>query len=322
MRSWTLNQLRTFVAVARLGTMGAAAVQLGYTVGAISQQMHALQHEAGAALFIKDGRGLLLSDAGHLLLRHANGILAAEEGANQALGDLSDGINSTVRLGIFGSSALTCVSPALTRLAKQDPHIRVALQEIDPETAAAAVGSGLVDMALCLEYSDLPIVTAPLMSFGVVMVEPLLVVAHANASWADTAGADSAEGLVELGQQYGWLLPEERSLFGRAARRVVSSISENFANSHVVTDTALALALSAAGHGLTVATQSMLELHQSSTRVLHVASVERTMVLLVKNASLGRPGVRRVQEELLHAGRTLNVDGRSPDVPPEDVRGF
>ena len=322
MRSWTLNQLRTFVAVARLGTMGAAAVQLGYTVGAISQQMQALQHEAGAPLFIKDGRGLLLSDAGHLLLRHANGILAAEEGADQALGDLSDGINSTVRLGIFGSSALTCVSPALTRLAKQDPHIRVALQEIDPETAAAAVGSGLVDMALCLEYSDLPFVTAPLMSLGAVMVEPLLVVAHANAPWADTAGADSAEGLVELGQQYGWLLPEERSLFGRAARRVVSSISENFVNSHVVTDTALALSLSAAGHGLTVATQSMLELHRSSTRVLHVASVERTMVLLVKNASLGRPGVRRVQEELLRAGRTLNVGGRSPGVPPEDVRGF
>lgn len=302
--------------------MGAAAVQLGYTVGAISQQMQALQHEAGAPLFIKDGRGLLLSDAGHLLLRHANGILAAEEGADQALGDLSDGINSTVRLGIFGSSALTCVSPALTRLAKQDPHIRVALQEIDPETAAVAVGSGLVDMALCLEYSDLPFVTAPLMSLGAVMVEPLLVVAHANAPWADTAGADSAEGLVELGQQYGWLLPEERSLFGRAARRVVSSISENFVNSHVVTDTALALALSAAGHGLTVVTQSMLELHRSSTRVLHIASVERTMVLLVKNASLGRPGVRRVQEELLRAGRTLNVDGRSPDVPPEDVRGF
>jgi len=302
--------------------MGAAAVQLGYTVGAISQQMQALQHEAGAPLFIKDGRGLLLSDAGHLLLRHANGILAAEEGADQALGDLGDGINSTVRLGIFGSSALTCVSPALTRLAKKDPHIRVALQEIDPEMAAAAVGSGLVDMALCLEYSDLPFVTAPSISLGAVMVEPLLVVAHTNAPWADTAGADSAEVLVELGQQYGWLLPEERSLFGRAARRVVSSISENFVNSHVVTDTALALALSAAGHGLTVATQSMLELHRSSTRVLHVASVERTMVLLVKNASLGRPGVRRVQEELLRAGRTLNVGGRSPGVPPEDVRGF
>ena len=84
MRSWTLNQLRTFIAVAKAGTMSAAATELGYTVGAISQQMSALQLETGTTLFIKDGRSLVLSDAGHLLLTHALQILDAEQAANKA----------------------------------------------------------------------------------------------------------------------------------------------------------------------------------------------------------------------------------------------
>ncbi|WP_262495183.1 LysR family transcriptional regulator [Paeniglutamicibacter gangotriensis] len=311
MRSWTLKQLRTFTTVARSGTMSIAAAELGYTVGAISQQMQALQHEAGAALFIKDGRKLLLSDAGHLLLKHAFGILEAEERTDQALGDLSDGISSTVRVGVFGSSALMCVSPAITELAREDPYIRVVLQEIDPEAAVEAVASGLVDLALCLEYSGLPVSGGPSLTQQSLVTEPLLVVAPVGFPQQGVVHTESGFRLGELGEEREWLLPPERSLFGRAARRVVADTTSGFVKIHVVTDTALALGLSSAGHGLTIATQSMLDFNRSPIQTLFASSLERTMVLLAKSASLQRPSASRVHQALVSAGRNFSEGARN-----------
>ena len=61
---WTLDQLRTLVAVAEHGTMSGAAVTLGYTTGAVSQQMAALTRAVGRPLFVRDGARLALSDDG------------------------------------------------------------------------------------------------------------------------------------------------------------------------------------------------------------------------------------------------------------------
>lgn len=311
MRSWTLNQLRTFSAVARTGTMGAAAAELDFTVGAVSQQMQVLRNEAGAPLFIKDGRKLVLSDVGHLLLKYASGVLAAEKQADQALADLSDGISSTVRVGIFGSSALMCVSPAMALLGRQDPQIRVVLQEIDPEDAVEAVGSGLVDLGLSLEYPDLSVAAGQALNRHSLVTEPLLVVGHADIPHHDPFGFEVGPRLGALGEEHGWLLPDERSFFGRAARRVIAPAAHGLLNAHVVTDTALALALSSAGHGLTVATQSMLDFHRSPVPVLCTSRLERTVVLFAKDASLQRPSVRRVQQALVRAGREFSEDARS-----------
>ncbi|MDQ0092932.1 DNA-binding transcriptional LysR family regulator [Paeniglutamicibacter psychrophenolicus] len=288
-----------------------AAAELGYTVGAISQQMQALQHEAGAALFIKDGRKLVLSDAGHLLLKHALGIIAADEEADQALGDLSDGISSTVRVGVFGSSALMCVSPAIATLALEDPHIRVLLQEIDPEAAVEAVRSGLVDIALCLEYSDLPISGGQSLNQQALVTEPLLVVAHEGFPEQGVGSSEAGFLPGELSEGHEWLLPHDRSLFGQTARRLVAEMTSGYVKTHVVTDTALALALSSAGHGLTIATQSMLDFHRNPVRTLFVSSLERTLVLLAKNASLQRPSARLVHQALVRAGRDFSEAVRS-----------
>jgi DNA-binding transcriptional LysR family regulator len=57
MPAWTLDQLRTFVAVASAATMTAVADELGYTTGAVSQQMAALEAAAGRPLSSPSGRG-------------------------------------------------------------------------------------------------------------------------------------------------------------------------------------------------------------------------------------------------------------------------
>lgn len=317
MRSWTLNQLRTFVVIARVGTMGAAAIELGYTVGALSQQMQLLQHEAGAPLFIKDGRKLMLSDAGHLLLAHAKDIIAVEEKADRAMGTFTDGSNSTVRLGIFGSSALTCVAPAVARLAQDSPHLKVVLQEVDPEIAAETLETGAIDLVLSLEYSEFPPIGGPSMSRFALLTEPLVVVAHPGANFSEFQENDLQARVKEHGEDVGWLLPSTRSVFGRAAARAVASLRQSSTKSHTVTETALALALASTGHGLSVATQSMLELHQSPVQVVFTSEVERTIVLLVKTASLNRSSVRSVYDALVESSEQSSVVGRSPNAQLE-----
>ncbi len=211
------------------------------------------------------------------------------------------GIKSVVKLGIFGSSALGCISPAVNELRKSDPDIHIALQEIDPESAAQEVASGAVDIALCREYSDAPLIAGPSLSRETLMTEPLLVVSRPHASGTGAAGHVSNQAIRELGKQIGWLLPADRTAFGRAARKVVAEFDEGLESPHSVTDTALALALSAAGHGLTIATQSILDFHQSSTAILARSETCSSLLTLAKTAMLERPSVKRVQLALLQA---------------------
>src|ERR671928_15313 len=71
-----LVKLRTLVEVRETGSMTAAAAALGYTTGAVSQQMAALERSVRAELFTQVGRRLQLTDAGRLLADHAVGLLS------------------------------------------------------------------------------------------------------------------------------------------------------------------------------------------------------------------------------------------------------
>ena len=295
MRAWTLGQLRMLCAVAETGTMSAAANRLGYTVGAISQQMTALQREAGQPLFVRDGRNLALSDAGHLLYRHAASLLAADAAAAAALDALEEGIDSIVRLGVFGSAALSCAVPALRTLGRTDPRLRVELRELDPDRAVAAVVEGTLDAALGLEYTDLPLPVPAGVTRRPVLSEPLRVVLP--------GGAAPAPALDALPEDAGWLLPPAGSTFGRAARMALADQGIEPVVNHTVTDTALALGLVAAGFGLTVATGSMMAFHHTDAASLELpGGKHRDVVALAKTAVLARPSVARVLEALAEAG--------------------
>lgn len=286
MRNWTLGQLRMLAAVAENGSMRGAAEQLGYTVGAISQQMSALQKEAGQALFIRDGRRLVLSDAGRILHRHVLGMLAADLEASAALDGLGSGIDSVVRLGVFGSAAIACAVPALQQLTRTDPQLRVELLEVAPDQALPAVLSGSVDAALALGYSNLPgedpakVISRPLIR------EELAVV---------SAPGYNGTGSLRYDEATEWILPVADSLFGRAARLALAADGITPAAVHTVTDTALALALAAAGMGTTVATASMLALYPGITAVSPLASgASRSINALVRPAMLQRTSVERL----------------------------
>jgi molybdate transport repressor ModE-like protein len=100
-----LRHLTALEAVAREGSFGRAAKSLGYTQSAVSQQIAALERIVGARLVDRPGgpRPVSLTEAGELLLRHAEAIVARLAAAQADLGALAEGEAGVLRVGIYQS---------------------------------------------------------------------------------------------------------------------------------------------------------------------------------------------------------------------------
>src|SRR5215212_1089970 len=100
-----VRHLAALEAVARAGSFGRAAESLGYTQSAISQQIQTLERIVGERLLERPGgpRAVTLTEAGALLLRHAESIIARLHAAQADMAALSQGESGALRIGTFQS---------------------------------------------------------------------------------------------------------------------------------------------------------------------------------------------------------------------------
>jgi DNA-binding transcriptional LysR family regulator len=292
---WTLDQLRTLVAVAEHGTMSGAAVTLGYTTGAVSQQMAALARAVGRPLFLRDGARLALSDDGVVLVEQARLVLEAEARAASVLRGPSAA--SAVRLGVFGSAAVVGLPATRARLTG-DPAVALQAVEVDVEAMPDAVLRDEIDLALGLDYSDAPLPprrgldVARLHREGFLLVLPPGAELHAGSAEEVRAFADEAD----------WILPPPTSTFGRAVRTACARAGIAPRERHLVTDTAVSIALAEAGLGITLVTPLMLSMRATTAPTVALPGPStRDVVALTRTAALDRAGVRAVRSALIQA---------------------
>lgn len=140
-----LNALRAFEAVARLESVSHAATELHVTHGAVSRQLRALEDALGAALFVRQGRGVALTPLGHRLHGAA---AAAFDPLRTAWAELRRGPQQApLVLGCPGSVLARWIIPRLDRLTRERPDLQLHLSA--SETAPDARLSGL-DAALMI----------------------------------------------------------------------------------------------------------------------------------------------------------------------------
>jgi DNA-binding transcriptional LysR family regulator len=151
-----LRRLRLLREVHHRGTLHAAARALDYSPSAVSQQLAALEREAGTPLLEKAGRGVRLTDAAVVLVAHAEALLARMEAAEADLAVAAGRIAGAVRVAAFQTAAVHLVAPAIKALAVAAPDLRVEVVDEELEEAAAALLLGGVDVALGDEYDGLP----------------------------------------------------------------------------------------------------------------------------------------------------------------------
>lgn len=143
-------------AVVTSGSVTAAAANLGYTPSAISQQVAALEKQAGTALLERVGRGVQPTAAGRLLTEHAAIISKNIAEAETALADLRAGRTGRLSMRYFATAGATLVAPALAGLRRTYPGVQIELKLIDPDDPLPEVTQGRADLAVVVQPRDRP----------------------------------------------------------------------------------------------------------------------------------------------------------------------
>src|ERR671912_82901 len=142
-----VRRMRVLREVAARGSFSAAAEALSFTQSAVSQQVAALEREAGAVLVERSARGVRLTEAGEAVVRHADAILAKLSEAEAELEAIAGLRGGRLRMAAFESAAATIMPVAISRFADQHPGVELSLSLLEPEEAVAALKAGDIDLA-------------------------------------------------------------------------------------------------------------------------------------------------------------------------------
>lgn len=149
-----VRRLRILREVARGGSFSAAADSLGYTPSAISQQMATLERETATTLVLRTGKGVHLTDAGRLLLRHTEsvlGTLAEAEAELEAINGLRLG---RLRIAAFATGAATIVPLAIAEYRRRNPAVELSLVIAEEDDAILGLRDNEFDLAISLIGAD------------------------------------------------------------------------------------------------------------------------------------------------------------------------
>src|SRR3954451_19822191 len=152
-----LERLRALNAVATYGTVSGAADALHVTTSAVSQQVAKLERETGQKLLERNGRGVRLTDAAELLVRHAGRILALVEVAQSDLEAHRGTVVGELSVAAFPTAIRGLVAAALVRLRDAHPRLRVRVREADPSESMPQAARGELDMAIVQDWNNEPL---------------------------------------------------------------------------------------------------------------------------------------------------------------------
>jgi molybdate transport repressor ModE-like protein len=152
-----LERLRVLQAVARHGSVTAAAAELRVTTSAVSQQLTKLERESGTTLVERSGRGIRLTDAAQLLAGHASAILSMAERAQADVDARAGAVAGRLVLASLPTATRGLAAPALRQLADAHPALCVELTEADSSESIPALVRGAVDLVIAHDWSNAPL---------------------------------------------------------------------------------------------------------------------------------------------------------------------
>ena len=144
-----VKRLMVLREVARHGSFSRAADALAYTQPAVSRQIALLERETGATLVKRGPGGARLTDAGELLVGHAEAVLARLQDAETELNELLGMRAGRLRMSTLTSAAATIMPLAIAEFRERLPGIELSVSMIDPSGVLPLLRSGELDLALC-----------------------------------------------------------------------------------------------------------------------------------------------------------------------------
>src|SRR5437016_3496312 len=258
---WLGVELRHFLAleaVAKAGSFGKAAASLGYTQSAVSQQIATLERLVGQQLVERPGgpRPVSLTEAGRLLLTHAEAIAARVAAAQADLTALGHGEAGTLHVGVFQSVGQRILPEVMRRFVATWPKVDVRLTEsADDSELLSLVERGELD----LTFADLPLTDGPFESVELLR-DPYVLVVPASSELGRNGTQPTLREIASLGligHKHCRSVARLETAFRQPLRYV-------FQSDHNQTVQALA----AAGVGVALVPRMTVEADDRSTRVI------------------------------------------------------
>ncbi|MEW2521775.1 LysR substrate-binding domain-containing protein [Actinacidiphila alni] len=307
MKDWDLRKLQILRALRDTGTVTAAATALRMTPSAVSQQLAALSKQIGTPVIEARGRGVRLTGAAHVLLRHAEVVFAQLERAGAELDGYAKGEAGVVRIGAIATAIARLVVPAAQLLRREAPGITLSVREAEAAEVYEELAAGDVDLALSLAV-DAPTARDPRFVIAPLLTDPLDIALPATHPLVAAPGLRLAQ------------LAEEPWIFGsRGPWREITLAACADAGfvpeqAHAAADWPAIFALVAAGMGIALVprmTGTGAMAHDLVVRPLDVDRPRRRIVGAVRGGSEAAPLLRRTLGALRRAAEldpTMQLD--------------
>jgi DNA-binding transcriptional LysR family regulator len=299
-----VRRLRLLRDLAHLGTIAAVAQAHTYTPSAVSQQLAALQRDAGVPLLEPAGRRVRLTPAGMALVRHTETVLAALEAAAAGLASARAGLAGAVRIGAFPSAVRTLLPPALVELGRDHPALELMVTELDPVAVPGALRDRRLDVALLHDYDIVPVEPDPALDTVPLLDETVFLAVPAGLE----VPVDLAAGLAVPGAAAGppreparpgagppgdpvagarhadWIVASPGTLCHAVALRMCQAAGFAPRVRHHADDFTAVLALVAAGQGVSLVPELGATPPPAGVRLLPLPARRRTAVAYRRGA--------------------------------------
>jgi DNA-binding transcriptional LysR family regulator len=151
-----VKRLRILREVAGQGSFSAAGEALFLSQSAVSQQIATLEREVGMQLLDRTREGPKLTDAGRVLVGHADVAIARLEEAERELAAIAGLEGGELRLASFPTASATILTEAVSTFHGRHPAVRLSVADAEPEDSLPRLRAGELDLALTFDYPSVP----------------------------------------------------------------------------------------------------------------------------------------------------------------------
>ncbi len=306
----SIQQLRMLREVSRLGTIGAAAKELGYTSSAVSQQLSQAEKVTGVSMLERSGRNVLLTDAGRELVEHADLVLEQLELAQAAIERVQGDVAGEIRLGFIESIAATLLGPIMKKLTEY-PELKLRTMGVDAQSPSDVIRAGELDISFVVGVHESP--TEVPDGFHRVMLfrDWFRVIVPADHPEAVKRSGKKDNSPIDLASLVDddLIAPPTDNTCGLAAVESYREAGIDPFIAHRVADYPTSLRLVAARAGVALIPDLGLQQVPDGVVVLDLAQPRhRTVELITKTSSAQRPAIKALTEIIIETTQEMNLD--------------